>query len=214
MSAIGQIFLVSFKAAGGGGGGPTFTPESGVADTFTRSDGALGADWDDLGDFSSTVNLSVLSNQFGATAGYPSVASWGGTGTISNDHYAQIEVSCTGGSLSGGSDEIGVSIRNNGSTTCDCYTLRLVDNGSGNTILERWNDNAVAATLDTRNIAWAKGDTMLLGCLGTTIYVYRNGTQVYTVTDGNLTTGTIGLYGKTGSHETIRGDTFVGGNVT
>lgn len=203
-----------FWFGGGGGGGPTFTPVSGAADDFNRTNGALGSSWTDQGDFSATINVTIAGNGYHTGAGFPGYATWNGTGvgSLTTDHYVDFVLRSTSGTFTGGSDEAGVIVRSNGSTSCNCYRLKFVD--GGNTILDRISANSVAATIDSRSVSWASGDTGRFGIIGSDLYVYRNGSLVYSVTDSNLTTGLPGIYALLGFHDTLRGDDVQFGNVT
>jgi hypothetical protein len=185
------------------------------ADDFNRANGGLGANWLGQADGAVYSNPSIVSNMAYEGNGFPADAVWAGAGTFSDDQYSAIIIGnsvATGGTP----DQIGVNVRNNGGTNSGTlrtlYRLRYV--AGGNTILEKVVANAAAVQLDSRSIAWALTDEMLLAAIGTSIKVYKNRVQIYSVTDAAIATGKPGIYAQGGTNQGMRADSWSGGDAT
>lgn len=156
-----------------------------ATDDFNRADGAIGSNW-------SYIRLSswqgnpphIVSNALAGRAlgTNHQVVRWNGAGSFSNDQYAKIAL---GGMGWFGTDYmIGAVVRCSADTdaNADYYAFFVVDdqsNGGNKTckLVKRVNGTeTVIATITTTS--WTNGDTVELEAEGTTLRIYKNGSQI------------------------------------
>lgn len=191
-----------------------------ATDTFTRADGTLGSDWTRLVP-GSTSTPQVFSNAVTGSqiTPYP-CAVWSGAGTFSNDQYAQ----CTIGGMANQTDPYRVGVLLRASTAIDAsrtyyqctLSIMSTSGGSSNTVrISVVASNTLTELANQTNVTWTNGDTFLADVVGTTITVYRNGTQVLQTTDSTYSTGKPGLVAAAGFQNGIGTlDNWEGGSVT
>lgn len=173
-----------------------------ATDDFNRADGAVGSNW----------SYIRLSSWQGATPNVGSnvlrgraiglnhqVIRWNGAGSFSDDQYAKIEL---GGMGWFGIDYmVGAVVRCSADTdaNADYYAFLVIDdqpNGGNKTckLVKRINGTeTVIATVTTTS--WTNGDTVELEAEGTTLRIFKNGTQIGSDYTGqtDLTTGKPGI---------------------
>lgn len=173
-----------------------------ATDNFNRADGAIGSDW-------SYIRLSswqgnpphVVSNALAGRAlgTNHQVVRWNGAGSFSDDQYAKIAL---GGMGWFGTDYmIGAVVRCSADTdaNADYYAFLVIDdqtNGGNKTCKLVKRINGTETVIDTiTTTSWTNGDTVELEAEGTTLRIYKNGTQIgsdYT-SQSDLSTGKPGI---------------------
>lgn len=188
----------------------TFTPVA--TDSFTEADGGIPANFTSLDGVNGQVQIlgNKYHSPYGAYSGAVRTA-----GTYSNDQYASAVLSGIGASLSG--DAIGVIVRasTDVDTARDFYFAYVTDNGTPTLTYGKAVNGAVTNfALDSTATTWTNNDVLRLYAIGTTVAVQKNGTDVLSTTDAALSTGRPGILARAGSTELMRGDDWVGGDVT
>jgi hypothetical protein len=172
------------------------------SDNFVRGDlSTLGANWDQTLNALNGSRTGIKSNgTFGGAGGMSegACARWVGTGTFTNDQYAQAEIVAVGGSIVG----LGVIVRAASTTDLNrkFYAYQTTSGdlyGAVTTRLVKVIGNGTTVTttvLASSIIAWATNDMLEIEVIGTTIRGMKNGIVQVSVTDTDLSTGTPGLW--------------------
>jgi hypothetical protein len=189
-----------------------------ASDPFTYSDGVLatvsGGNWANVTTAGGSGVISVSTNRFtGASAGVPpggQVARWTGAGTFSDDQYSSAVFGET--DFASGIRGIGVVARTSADTdgNRDYYYAFAVDN---NTYSYGKVVNGTHTSFGTGSQTWNDGDRIEIECEGTTIRILRNGVEIASTTDSDLTTGKPGIHAA-GGISAVWGDDWEGGNIT
>jgi hypothetical protein len=131
------------------------------------------------------------------------------------DQYVEFKVAALSGS-STTNDYVGGIVRNSTNSN-DGYQVKVFGAAGGpgglNLFIQDANDGIIAST--TLSPAPAPGDVFQLAVLGSTIYVFQNGTQVLSVTNTTYSSGRLGLWMSafpTASNDAVTN--FAAGSVT
>jgi hypothetical protein len=182
-----------------------------VDSNWTNQDGSFGY-------------VGVTSEQIYSNYGATSDACWAGAGTFSNDQYATIKVIVDANDTA---EKVGVSVRNNGAALASrsLYRAYYTDPGgggaNGQVIVEKIVSGGAPSTLDTEIVNFVTNDTLTLSVVTSgadaVLRTYKNGVQFGgDITDSSspLASGKPGICAHGGAGNSIRGDDFVGGDVT
>ncbi len=189
-----------------------------ASDDFNRTDaGSLGANWTDLNDNWGTSDIASNKVVGAGSGGGGQAARWDGSGSFTDDQYAVLQVDNL--PFSGSSVWIGVICRAsadvNGSR--DYYAAKVILDSPGPTYNIHLVKvvNGTETSIDTTTNAFSVGDTIELEVEGTSLRVFRNGTQLSALdnTDSDLSTGKPGLI-TSGDATDVIGDNWLGGNIT
>lgn len=149
-----------------------------ASDDFNRANGALGADW------ASFFGGITVSGNAALGGSLVSAARWTAS-TFAADHWSEATIS----GFASGTTYPGVAVRLDASG--NGYYIAI---DSGNAYVQRLT-GGVEFSIATRSTSWANGDVMRLEVVGTTLKVFKNGTQVGTdVTDATYSSGQPGLF--------------------
>lgn len=170
------------------------------SDDFNRANGAVGSNWTN-----GRGAFSVSSNQVAATdTAVASQFCYVNTSTVdfTDDHSAEITLATL--SIN---DWIGPIVRASGSggyiAISDGNVARIQKYTFPTT---RTDLTAVTTSITTGNI-------LKLTAVGTTITLYKNGTQVDQVTDSSYSTGQPGIYYLRNNNNSTRGDDFFAADI-
>ncbi len=194
-------------------------------DAFTGTDGTLlsvySSNWQEQNNV--TGYLKILSNAFHEGAGAQSDSAWKGTGSFTDDQYAEIDI--VGAPSTSDTDNIGICLRNSGeaSRTHDCY--RIYWTRSNLDVVRVYKVVAGTATQLGTNIstAMSAGDKFSAEALANganvDINVYRDTGGGPTLLGTRSDTSSVitgGKPGPTGIVGTgvLLGDNWTGGNIT
>jgi hypothetical protein len=180
-----------------------------ATDDFNRANSTgLGANWT-AGALSDTLNVNANACVPAVLPGNDCYYAYTGI-TWPNDHYAQIKVTVT--STGGGGVGGGVAVRRTGDGTTR-YRAVVDHAASNNVSLDRFLSGAYQ-NLALYTSAWTDGDVLRLEAQGSSLRVYRNGTQIGTTfTDANIASGSPGIdYSSSVSALTM--DDWEGGDLT
>lgn len=180
--------------------------------------GALtGGNWTQLNavNWGSVTGGTVFSSS-ATNTNNESAAVWSGSGSFSNDQYAEVTIS--GLSFQGSDYVMGVIVRasTDVDTARDFYFAYVAADSSGPNYTAVLGKvvNGTRSVLHSASMAWSDSDTISLEVVGTSLSVFQNGTAIggsFTTTDTDLSTGKPGLIAN-GSVPT--GDDWVGGDIT
>lgn len=173
-----------------------------TSDSFNRADTAAGV----LGTtdiayggtamaWTSDAQLQILSNQVGATALSSNRHARVDTG--SNDHRVEIKLAVVGNGQ-------GPMVRR---VDASNYYSIVVDSTTGGTGSVTRRAAGVSTTIGNAG-AFAAGDTVGLSAVGSTITAYKNGVQVYQVTDTGVPAGTFAGFQSAFNMPSFRIDDF------
>lgn len=195
-----------------------------ATDNFNRADGPVGSDWSYIRNTAWTGNPpEVKTNTVSGRAGGTNyqVIRWNGAGSFSNDQYAKATLVAYGYY---GNDYLGgVVVRCSADTdaNADYYAFYVRDNNpnasnkTANLVKRVNGTETTIATITGTN--WDNGDTVELEVEGTTLRIYRNGTQIGSDYTGqtDLSTGKPGLaMGGDYSGPLVALDNWEGGDIT
>lgn len=185
------------------------------SDDFNRADNTvLGVNWTNRkgGDTSygiSTNRASIGLNQ--------DTASFWNAGSFAADQYSQVALS----GLSGTNDQtgLGVCVRcdttnlGGGAAYINYYHAIVNTAASNNVSVAKFVADAYTL-LAQRTQAWSDGDILRLEVQGTTLKVFRNGTQLgANITDSSVSVGAAGL-AHLASFATGFADNWAGGDIS
>jgi hypothetical protein len=174
-----------------------------ATDDFNRAGPGLGANYAQLNTGGGGSMQIAASTKVTASAGNDlnmACARYVGTGTFTNDHYAEVAV----GDLSfTGTDAFsGVITRASADTDAnrDLYFAWVASNTGGPNYLVSFGKvvNGTRTFFNQASTAWSNGDRIGLESEGSTHRVTKNGTALggsFTTTDTALTTGLPGICG-------------------
>lgn len=178
-----------------------------ASDDFNRA--SLGANWDQTNAFNGSVN--IVSSTLVSAAHSQECAARYVSGTFAADQYSSLEL-VTWNQF--GNNRIGVAARmspdDDGNR--DHYEYVIFDNNGSTTKTTELAKvvNGSRTILTSSSVLWASGDRIEIECEGTTIRGLKNGTEVVSVTDSDITTGRPGV--RTTSGKT--GDNWQGGDLS
>lgn len=174
-----------------------------ASDNFTRANGALGANWSNMGGgainaltiVSDAVQDSSLSNDGAAL--YTGI-SW------PNDQYSQ-------GTIVATSSGCGPGLVVRGSVAAQ--TAYVLQSSSTTWTIQSFVAGTVT-NLTSGTGTFVASDTLLLQAVGTTISAYHNGVLLGSVTNSAIASGNAGIYISTDGSNLADAvaDNFVGGN--
>jgi len=151
-----------------------------ASDSFTRADGALGANWN----ANSTCTLSIVSNAVRLTGVDDfCIASWAAD-TFNADQCSQITIPTLSNA-----DSASAGVRTSGQfgSTLSMYLL-TADGGKGST-LDKIVSNVGSQIRSLAATNFVAGDIIKLCVQGTTLTAFRNGSTLSTDTDSSIATG-------------------------
>lgn len=162
-----------------------------ATDNFNRA-APIGSNWT-----AGLGTITIVSNQFRASAAGDSFAFWNAD-TFGNNQYSKF----TTIAASGGVTWVGAVVRASGTS---CY-LAFTDFASleiGKYVSGSYTSLASNAT------TFANGNTLELQVSGTALTALKNGASVLTASDSSLSSGSAGVY----SYGNGDGDDWEGGNL-
>lgn len=217
MGASQQMMMA--QAAAGGGGGWTLT-QVGTTDDFNRA--SLGSDYSDRGNSTMAIEASTVfrASHFGVIGSTYGAAAYVGAnaGSITADQYFTISLASLtdqgAGHGVGGILRASTDVNPN-----DDFYYAYVDSDAGNggthTVVVGRMVNGTPTSIGTRSSVFSNADTFTAAIKGSTIRVFRNGTQLGAdLTDSNLTSGAVGILCMSNSGAGNYGDNLIIGNVT
>ena len=185
-----------------------------VTDDFNRADSTdLGVNWSNRKGGSTAFGIST--NRCSINVNQDS-ASFYNAASFATDQYSEMALS----SLSGTSNQtgLGVCVRcdttnlGGGATYVNMYTCVVNTAASNNVTLAKWVADSYTM-LAQRTQAWSDGDVLRLEATGSTLKIYRNGSQLGAdVTDSALAIGGAGV-AHVASFATGFGDNWGGGDL-
>jgi hypothetical protein len=189
-----------------------------ATDDFNRADGPVGSDWSYIRNTAWTADPpDIASNTLTARAntGNYQVCRWNGSGTFTDDQYAKLEVGGLGYYGNGYRQGVVARCSADQDTAADYYAYYIYDDASSNRtaiLFKVVNGTYTALDTSTAN-AWANGDTIEIEVEGTTVRGLKNGTELVSVTDSDLSTGKPGfaIGGEGGGPPNA--DNWEGGNL-
>lgn len=186
--------------------GVTRTQE--LSDDFNRANGALGANWENVGAWTVTSNTA-------RKASATSVGTVHVTAVSADNHYATAKVAATWTESGSASPYGGLIVRGNAAFTefmiggfrraASAWTLAFTPENSG-TVLA-----SVAASAPVAN------DVLLVETIGTVLNLYLNGVLMLTHTTSTYNDSShrkVGMYGATSSTSTVQFDDWAAGIVS
>jgi hypothetical protein len=172
-----------------------------LLDSFTRADGALGANWTSCG---GNAGYTVATNAAASSNASVEEAVFWNAASFANDQFAQVTIS-----QMASNSYIGPAVR--------CST------GSGGNYYGFYADTATRyivrvvagayTSLATTGTGFSNGDVIRLEVVGTTISAYINGVLWTSVTDSNLTSGSPGMT-SWANNNSGRVDDFTAANLS
>jgi hypothetical protein len=168
-----------------------------ASDTFTRSNGTLGANWTDVIGVTQLFSNHAAGNSAGSRSG----AIWNAD-VFANDQYSEVIL----GTAIGTSAYSGAMVRGTTGQFYGCYT------DTANAYLVAYYSGASHTLATHASPGYVVGDTLRLEASGTTLTCYRNGASSNTAADSHIASGSAGVYfyGNLGAV----GDTnWTGGNL-
>lgn len=174
-----------------------------ASDDFNRADNTdLGANWNNIS--GSTGPLTIFTNAVRWTAAlddgtevYDGGIAW------PNDQYSQCTV--TGSGASGANPDTGPGVCVRGSAGTNMYRVCIgFGASSGETGIAKFVSAAHTALGAFGTDGFVSGDVLRVEVSGSTITVFRNGTQVEQRTDTSITSGNPGL-----SYSSVQGDSHM-----
>lgn len=187
-----------------------------ATDDFNRPNGSLGSNWGQIGQFAHFGEECVIHNQRVDVSG---AARWIGAGAFTANQYAKAKVF----SLDAWNAHVaGVLVRGSADQGANrdhyYYYVQGAFTGSYTTALAKVVNGSVTILDDTPGtVAWnADNDSIEIEAEGTAIRGFRNGVELHSATDSDLTTGSPGLlvYGGSGNGLGPVLDDWEGGNIT
>lgn len=161
-------------------------------DTFTRSNGALGSDWQ--GGYPSRTSATIVSNAAVASLVNSETLDTFATLSLPNDHWIEATVSTL--SASGGWNAFILALRAAAPPGTARYTFS-VTNQSGAYGTTLYGPSGIIAQMAN---AWVSGDVVRADVKGSTLRIYQNNLLIMTVTDTAIGTGAragFGVYSAT-----------------
>jgi hypothetical protein len=128
-----------------------------------------------------------------------------------NDQYAEIKLT-----LLGSGEEFGVELRTD-PINVNLYDFDFISNGDGTLAAQIFlfiNNNNVATLYQNLALPFAVGDVFRAAAVGSTLYLYQNGTLVTSVQNTTLISGYTGLFISTDTTNQVRLNNFAMGSVT
>jgi hypothetical protein len=186
-----------------------------ASDNFNRANEnplSNGGNWTDSSGAYQVVSNTAQPNFSGGDQwAYYSGVSW------PNDQYSECAVTCTGG-VSGAVQGFGPGVRLLASTSTKTGYWFTIDHSSPANATLSYINAGTFTTVDVRTLSFTDGDLFHLEVQGTTLRLFQNGSQVYSVTDGNLSSGSAGIvYSSSetaGSLDNWAGGDFNSGGAT
>jgi hypothetical protein len=161
------------------------------SDDFSRADGALGANWADTytGEDAPQIVSQVLNAFSSANRASASVTAI----SAPNNQWAQVTLAAMNNV--GGVQMAQVLLRAAPAPTVTWYELQAtIGSGSFTSRIRYRTDASNATTIASENATvWAASDVLYGEVQGTTIKLFRNGSQLLSVSDANLASGAVGL---------------------
>lgn len=187
-----------------------------ATDNFNRA--SLGGDWTVVSSGNSSVTIGS-STVFRGTGGAssdegPGMGTWA-SDSFADDQYVSIEV--TFGNY-GIYYNIGVMLRSDGAAfaSCNMYYVLLIANDDTNPTIELGKRVGGSwSSLYSESVAFSSGDTLEAEVEGTSLRVFKNGTQLtnFDTTDSDISSGSAGALGAGGT-DAVSGDNWIGGDLS
>lgn len=168
-----------------------------ATDAFTRTDGSLGSNWTQA---NGTNSPRVRANGIDNYDGSDDLVYWNAD-SFNNDQYSQLVYK------SGSAVYLGPGVR---ITASNGYGLEASSNNT------RYLGKIVAGVyteLANNLAAFTANDVYRMEMTGTSLVVKVNGSNIFSVTDGSLASGSAGLAGYGSSSGSTAWDDWEGGNL-
>jgi hypothetical protein len=171
-----------------------------ATDNFNRANGGIGANWTQA-----DGTWSISSNQVTYTLGGDSEASVVYTNlSFANDQYSQVTIATITNAVSG------VIVRGaSGANTGYAFACETV--GSGTCFIFKVIAGAATNLVSAGSLGLSNGDVLRLEVHGTALTGFKNGTQVLTITDSAITSGSPGMWSENAATTTF--DNWRGGDL-
>lgn len=187
-------------------------PENPLAsDNFNRSDGPLGANWDDgySGFIALTIHSTTVCVASGA-GGTPAVESYNGV-SLPNNQYAQMDFSFWNPS----STQTGLGLRMAAPATMTFYLYLTANFGTVANEIYKVVANSYTQLAANASPSWAAGAVMKATVDGSTHNLWQDGVSILSASDSAITSGRAGIWCVPGS-SILRAqlDNFVCGEIT
>lgn len=177
-------------------------------DTFNRSSGPLGSDYDTAAGFNSlNVNTSTAR---GFSSGRSLNSIKKSVTTFSPNQEAQVTYIAFNPTYF---DYAGPAVRVTPESGSG-YVLNIDSLDSGGRRLIRVSGSVNTGIAGTINLPAVAGDIFKLSASGSTLMVYRNGILVNSVTDTTYPTGQPGLFYDLGNSNAARMDNFIAADIS
>jgi predicted GH43/DUF377 family glycosyl hydrolase len=165
-----------------------------VTDTFTRANsGTLGSNWTTISGATDTGTLGITSNAATPTANSVRAAALWNANAFTNDQWAEVLATPSGGVNTGNNAFYGVCLRAASNDTFYGLQMNFGTTASGLNIFK-----VVSGTFTSLTVAtWATGTNPYLmrgEVTGTTINMYLNGVLALTATDSSIASGSAGVW--------------------
>lgn len=186
-----------------------------ATDDFNRA--SLGANWSQIANgIGGSISINSSTRATGATGNYAenAAARWVGAGTFTANQYAAAKL--LNFDFQSANYWAGVIVRASGDTDAarDFYYAIVQMDGGGPSYTTRVGKvvNGTHTSLANVGQAWSVNDVISLEVEGTSLRVFRNGTQItgLNATDASLSTGAPGII----LSQSFYLDDFEGGNIT
>lgn len=164
-----------------------------VSDDFNRADGGLGANWTAVaGTWTIASNVATRNAVVGSTPGSARY----NTDLATSDNSAQVSVVA----LNASSDVMSVGAACRFSSSAQTYyfvSLQVEVNGTATINLGKMEAGTLTILASTATLTTSFPETIKVQAVGSTIKAFRGGSEVLSVTDTSITTGTrVGLHGR------------------
>jgi hypothetical protein len=160
-----------------------------AADTFTRANGGLGANWTTVTSQTAPVIVGNLV-QTTATGGADSVARWSAD-TFPNDQFSEIKIVAA---ASVAANAVGAVVR--ADSAADTFYAAIAQGplGAAASIILKKKIATVSTALITSTLTLAAGDMLRLSVTGTQLVVLVNGVARLSTVDSSIAAGSAGIH--------------------
>jgi hypothetical protein len=174
------------------------------ADNFDRPNGVAGSNWTT---YRGTFAVTDDQLAYTATPGNEGMMAWTGA-SFNSDQHSRI----TAAKATANSTDYGPAVRIQ-SAGNNAFYWATVDTGT--TFILYVSNPSTGTTTTVASVAggWAVGDILDLTVVGTTLTLYKNGTNILSGTDANLSGGAPGVAVSTATVPQSLMDNWTGGNT-
>lgn len=182
-----------------------------ATDTFTRADGALGANW--TGSYSSLFDLAIVSTAVrGSSTSNDNIMAYTAISPPA-DQWAQVDISTATGSALYAA---GVTVRTAASPLTSYYMCRFLANAWAGATIEKLVNGTYTLLTSTATTSFAAGDKLKCTARGSTITLLRirSGVEsvILTTTDSTHTSGRTGVITYASTIANLEFDNFTTGD--